>query len=199
MWMILVLILIAIVVFFIYRSKKNSKNTTEPKEENRLLIQAKKEFSNFVKDAKERSAAEKQKKLNSIFYRNPKEFVLFDDDNQTISFAKGTFPYSEIMGYTMYVDTQDKKVKGAVGAIAGGMLIGPVGAVVGGLARRGVDKSKFKSAGVKIKIAGVTHDIQTSKSSDKNTTGKNIDRSKSISLAIDDAKMISQKIERILN
>lgn len=197
--MILVLILIAVVVFFIYKSKKNSENTTEQKEENRLLKQAKKEFSNVVKNTKERSAAEKQKKLNSIFYRNPKEFVLFDDDNQTISFAKGTFPYSEIMGYTMYVDTQDKKVKGAVGAIAGGMLIGPVGAVVGGLARRGVDKSKFKRAGVKIKIAGATYDIQTSKSSDKNTTGKNIDRSKSIGLAIDDAKMISQKLERILN
>lgn len=197
--MILVLILIAIVVFFIYRSKKNSKNTTEPKEENRLFIQAKKEFSNFVKDTKERSESEKQKKINSIFYRNPKEFVMFDDDDQTISFAKGTFPYSEIMGYTMYVDTHDKKVKGAVGAIAGGMLIGPVGAVVGGLARRGVDKSKFKRAGVKIKIAGVTHDIQTSNSSDKNTIGKDIDRSKSIGLAIDDAKMISQKLERILN
>lgn len=197
--MIIVLILIAVVVFFIYRSKKSSENTTELKEENRLLKQAKKEFSNFVKDTKERSAAEQQKKTKSIFYRSPKEFVLFDDDNQTISFAKGTFPYSEIMGYTMYVDTQDKKVKGAVGAIAGGMLIGPVGAVVGGLARRGVDKSKFKSAGVKIKIAGVTHDIQTSKLSDKNTTGKKIDRSKSIGLAIDDAKMISQKLESILN
>lgn len=197
--MIIVLILIAVVVFFIYRSKKSSENTTELKEENRLLKQAKKEFSNFVKDTKERSAAEQQKKTKSIFYRSPKEFVLFDDDNQTISFAKGTFPYSEIMGYTMYVDTQDKKVKGAVGAVAGGMLIGPVGAVVGGLARRGVDKSKFKSAGVKIKIAGVTHDIQTSKLSDKNTTGKKIDRSKSIGLAIDDAKMISQKLESILN
>lgn len=197
--MILVLILIAVVVFFIYRSKKNTENTTEPKKENWLLKQAKKEFSNFVKDTKERSEAEKKKKLNSIFYRNSKEFVLFDDDNQIISFAKGSFPYSEIMGYTMYVDATDKKVKGAVGAIAGGMLIGPVGAVVGGLARRGVNKSKFKSAGVKIKIAGVTHDIQTSNPSDKNTTGKNIDRSKSIGLAIDDAKMISQKLERILN
>lgn len=196
--MIIILLLIVAVVFFFYKSKKNNENVDEDKKESRVLKQVKKEFSNFVKDINERSEAEQQKKTNSIFYRSPKEFVLFDDNKQTISFAEGTFNYSQVMGYSMYVDTQDKKVNGAVGALTGGMLIGPVGAVVGGLARRGVDKSKFKSAGVKIKISGTTYNIQTSKPSDKNTTGKKIDRSKSITAAIDDARMISQKIENIL-
>lgn len=202
--MIIILLIIVVVIFFIYKSKNNNspENTVEKQgseKEHKILKQISKEFNNAVQNSKERDKRELIKKTHSIYYRNPNDFIMFDDRKQTVSFNKGTFNYSQIMGYTMYIDTNDKHLKGAGGALAGGILMGPVGAVVGGLARRGVDKSKFKSCGVKIKISGKTYDIQTSKRSDKNTKGKKIENSKSITSAIDDAKMIGTKIENVLN
>ncbi|KAA8371927.1 hypothetical protein FE415_07570 [Leuconostoc carnosum] len=198
--MIIVLIIIAVVVFFIYRSKNNnSESDSEPNKEHKILNQIGKEFNNAIQNSKEQDKNELIKKSHSIYYRNPNDFIMFDDKTRTVSFNKGTFNYTQIMGYTMYVDTNDKHLKGAGGALAGGLLMGPVGAVVGGLARRGVDKSKFKSCGVKIKISGKTYDIQTSKRSDKNTKSKKIDKSKSINSAIDDAKMIGNKLENLIN
>ncbi|GMA70721.1 hypothetical protein GCM10025879_20370 [Leuconostoc litchii] len=197
--MIIVIIIIAITVFFIYKSKSNNPSTeNKTNKEHRVIKQINKEFSNMIQNSNERSKQELIKKTRSVYYRNPSDFIMFDDTKKTVSFNKGTFNYNQIMGYTMYVDTDDKHLKGAGGALTGGLLMGPVGAVVGGLARHGVDKSKFKSCGVKIKIGGKTYDIQTSKRSDKNTKGKKIAKSKSISTAIEDAKMISTKLENVL-
>ncbi|MCL2595128.1 MAG: SHOCT domain-containing protein [Promicromonosporaceae bacterium] len=72
-----------------------------------------------------------------------------------------TFPYSAIEDYQMYAKFDEKTSQGAIGAAVGSLIAGPTGMVIGGLARRGVDKSKLRSAGVKIRIAGDVYDIQT--------------------------------------
>ncbi|WP_349515728.1 hypothetical protein [Leuconostoc suionicum] len=206
--MIIILLIIAVVIFFIYKSKNNNspENTVEKQgseKEHKILKQISKEFNNAVQNSKERDKQELIKKSKSIYYRSPSNFLMFDDEKKTISFNKGTFNYSQITGGITYINVDDKKAKGVGGAALGAVITAPfggplLGAVVGGLARRGIDKSKFKSCGVKIKVSGKIYDIRTSKSSDKNTKGKKIDKSNSINSAIDDAEMIGAKLKNIL-
>ncbi|ACZ32445.1 hypothetical protein Xcel_3446 (plasmid) [Xylanimonas cellulosilytica DSM 15894] len=103
-------------------------------------------------------------------------YLAFDDERQEITVDSNTvngkfemspknnyrtFPYADIDSSQMYVELDERQSQGAVGATVGALIAGPAGAVIGGLARRGVDKSKLKTAGVKVRIRGDEYDIKT--------------------------------------
>lgn len=100
------------------------------------------------------------------------QYLAFDDTNKVItiatpyidgktkfSFTKKmkTYSYNELESYYLDVALNEKTSKGVAGALVGGVLLGPVGAVAGGLSRRGVDKSKIIRSNVFITLAGTEY------------------------------------------
>lgn len=143
---------------------------------------------------------ERTKLSSNAAISNGKVFLLFDDENQEIvidtPFIDGQslltlkndlkyFPYNAIEKYEVYLDVDQKISKGAIGALTGAALFGTVGMVVGGLARRGVDKSKIKSAGVLIKISGINYKIDTIQQGSKTI--------------VDDTIQIGNKLDEIMS
>lgn len=143
----------------------------------------------------------KEIKKNSIYNSAPGRnvFVYFDDVNKIAMFGDfGYYRYSNINSHELYVEVEDRQSTGAVGATVGTLVLPVIGTIIGGLARRGIDKSKFISCGLKITANGNEFTVKTSLDIDKNSKAKKIDSPFStVNIAIRQAENIDQKLNKI--
>lgn len=83
------------------------------------------------------------------------------EDKMHISTKKFSLPYNDVSKYeliTSYSDA-DKSSSGALGATAGAVLLGPAGAIIGGLMGRGKSQQKIESFILKLHTDNEVYEI----------------------------------------
>lgn len=121
-----------------------------------------------IKEAIEKSKQDEIDIKNFKTTRKVKGYILFDDENKKIMFPKSIlkltkakiYNYSEIIEYEILEDGESITKGGLGRAVVGGVLLGGVGAVVGGLTGGKTTKRKIKTFQVKIVLDNLAHPVE---------------------------------------